>query len=65
MNAGTRLDRLLVGQFHRRIMLLIGIGMFFEGFDIYIAGTVLSVMLKTRFWTLAQNAVLISAPSSA
>ena len=50
-----------IGPFHRRIMLLIGIGMFFDGFDIYIAGTVLGVTLKTGFSTLAQNAVFISA----
>jgi putative MFS transporter len=61
VNAGGRLDRLPIGPFHRRIMLLIGIGMFFDGFDIYIAGTVLSVTLKTGFSTLAQNAVFISA----
>ena len=61
VNAGGRLDRLPVGPFHRRIMLLIGIGMFFDGFDIYLAGTVLGVTLKTGFSTLNQNAVFISA----
>ena len=40
VNAGSRLDRLPIGSFHRRIMMLIGIGMFFDGFDIYLAGTV-------------------------
>ena len=48
VNAGGRLDRLPIGPFHRRIMLLIGIGMFFDGFDIYIAGTVLGVDLEDR-----------------
>ena len=61
VNAGSRLDRLPIGPFHRRIMLLIGIGMFFDGFDIYLAGTVLGVTLKTGFSTLPQNAVFISA----
>ncbi|WP_240543893.1 hypothetical protein [Bradyrhizobium canariense] len=61
VNAGTRLDRLPVGPFHRHIILLIGIGTFFDGFDIYIANTLLSLMLKTSFSTLAQNAVFISA----
>lgn len=60
VNAGSRLDRLPIGPFHRRIMLLIGIGMFFDGFDIYIAGTVLGVTLKTGFSTLPQNALFIS-----
>jgi putative MFS transporter len=34
VNAGGRLDRLPIGPFHYRIMGLIGIGMFFDGFDI-------------------------------
>ena len=45
VNAGGRLDRLPIGPFHRRIMWLIGIGMFFDGFDIYIAATVLGAPL--------------------
>lgn len=61
VNAGSRLDRLPIGPFHRRIMLLIGIGMFFDGFDIYLAGTVIGVTLKTGFSTLQQNAVFVSA----
>ena len=61
VNAGGRLDRLPIGSFHTRIMTLIGIGMFFDGFDIYLAGTVLGVTLKTGFSTLNQNAVFISA----
>jgi MFS transporter, putative metabolite:H+ symporter len=61
VNAGGRLDRLPIGPFHTRIMVLIGIGMFFDGFDIYLAGTVLGVTLKTGFSTLNQNAIFISA----
>jgi MFS transporter, putative metabolite:H+ symporter len=61
VNSGSRLDRLPIGPFHRRIMLLVGIGMFFDGFDIYLAGSVLGVLLKTGFSTLPQNAAFISA----
>ena len=64
VNAGSRLDRLPIGPFHRRIMFLIGIGMFFDGFDIYLAGTVLGVTLKTGFSTLPQNAIFISATAT-
>ncbi len=60
VNAGARLDRLPIGPFHRRILILIGIGMFFDGFDIYVAGTVLGVTLKTGFSTFQQNALFIS-----
>lgn len=42
-------------------MRLIGIGMFFDGFDVYVAATVLGATLKSGFSTLAQNAQFISA----
>ena len=60
VNAGPRLDRLPMSGFHRRIMWLIGIGMFFDGFDIYVASTVLGATLKTGFSTLGQNALFVS-----
>ena len=60
MNAGARLDRLPICSFHRRIMWLIGIGMFFDGFDIYVAATVLGATLKSGFSTMHQNAEFIS-----
>ena len=59
-NAGARLDRLPISAFHRRILVLIGIGMFFDGYDVYVAATVLGATLKTGFSTLAQNAQFVS-----
>jgi putative MFS transporter len=59
-NAGARLDRLPISSFHRRILWLIGIGMFFDGFDIYVAATVLGAMLKSGFSTMGQNAEFVS-----
>jgi len=41
-------------------MWLIGIGMFFDGFDIYLAATVLGATLKSGFSTLGQNAQFVS-----
>jgi putative MFS transporter len=61
VNAGARLDRLPISSFHYRIMWLIGIGMFFDGFDIYLAATVLGAMLKSGFSTMGQNAQFVSA----
>ncbi|MBV8851088.1 MAG: MFS transporter [Methylobacteriaceae bacterium] len=61
VNSGARLDRLPIGPFHYRIMWLIGIGMFFDGFDIYIAGTVLGSAISSGFSTLQQNALFVSA----
>src|SRR5207248_252641 len=40
--------------------MLIGVGMFFDGFDVYVAATVLGATLKTGFSTLAQNAQFVS-----
>ncbi|WP_158807977.1 MFS transporter, partial [Beijerinckia sp. L45] len=60
VNAGGRLDRLPISPFHYRIMWLIGVGMFFDGFDIYVAGTVLATTLRSGFSTLPQNALFIS-----
>lgn len=60
VNTGARLDRLPMSAFHRRIMLLIAIGMFFDGFDIYVASTVLGATLKAGFSTLGQNALYVS-----
>jgi putative MFS transporter len=60
VNSGARLDRLPVSAFHRRILTLIGIGMFFDGFDVYVAATVLGATLKTGFSTIGQNAEFVS-----
>jgi MFS transporter, putative metabolite:H+ symporter len=60
VNAGARLDRLPISSFHRRVFTLVAIGMFFDGFDIYIAGTVLGTTLKSGFSTMGQNAAFIS-----
>ena len=60
VNAAGRLDRLPLSSFHRRIMLLVGTGMFFDGFDIYVAATVLGATLESGFSTMAQNAQFMS-----
>jgi putative MFS transporter len=42
-------------------MWLIGAGMFFDGFDIYVAATVLGATLKSGFSSMGQNAQFVSA----
>ena len=54
ISVGARLDRLPVTRLHRKVFNLVGVGMFFEGFDIYIAASVLGATYKTGFSTLAQ-----------
>jgi putative MFS transporter len=57
---GARLDRLPITRLHRKVFGLVAIGMFFEGFDIYIAASVLGSAYKSGFSTLAQNGLFIS-----
>ncbi|HEX9465181.1 MAG TPA: MFS transporter [Alphaproteobacteria bacterium] len=61
VNAGARLDRLPISSFHRRIMWLIGAGMFFDGFDLYLLGPVLGAMISTKFAVPAQAPLFVSA----
>jgi putative MFS transporter len=60
VNAGPRLDRLPTSPLHRRVMWLVGTGMFFDGFDIYVSATVLGILLKTGFSNLGLNALFVS-----
>ncbi|MGD1067590.1 MAG: MFS transporter [Vulcanimicrobiaceae bacterium] len=60
VNAGARLDRLPISGFHYRIMWLIGIGMFFDGFDIYLSASVLGALVASGFSTLHLNATFVS-----
>src|SRR5262245_40825755 len=60
VNAGGRLDRLPISPFHYRIFWLVGAGMFFDGYDLYVAGGVLASTLQTKFSTLPQNLQFLS-----
>ena len=60
VNAGARLDRLPINSFHYRIFWLIGAGMFFDGYDLYVGTTVLGATLQSKFSTLPQNAQFVS-----
>ena len=60
VNAGARLDRLPISSFHHRIFWLVGAGMFFDGYDLYVAGSVLAATISTKFSTLPQNLQFIS-----
>jgi putative MFS transporter len=60
VNAGARLDRLPISSFHYRIFWLIGAGMFFDGYDLYVGASVLGGAVQTKFATLAQVPQFIS-----
>ncbi|BCG01397.1 MFS transporter (plasmid) [Paraburkholderia sp. PGU19] len=57
---GARLDRLRLSGFHWRLLGLIAAGMYFDSFDIYIAGTVLAAMIHSGESTLSLNATFVS-----
>ena len=61
INAGARLDRLPISRFHRRVFALVGIGMYLDGFDIYLAGTVIGATLKSGFSTMEQSALFVAS----
>src|ERR1700759_2121267 len=60
VNTGARLDRLPISSFHYRIFWLVGAGMFFDGYDLYVAGGVLASAIQTKFSTAPANAQFIS-----
>ena len=60
VNAGGRLDRLPISRFHYRIFWLIAAGMFFDGYDLYVAGPVLGAAVQSKFSTLSQNGWFLS-----
>ena len=60
VNAGARLDRLPISSFHYRIFWLVGAGMFFDGYDLYVAAGVLASAIQTKFSTLPQNFQFVS-----
>jgi putative MFS transporter len=60
VNAGARLDRLPIGAFHHRIFWLVGAGMFFDGYDLYVGTNVLAATLQSGFSTLPLNADFVS-----
>ncbi len=61
VNSGARLDELPIGAFHRRLLVLIGAGMFLDGFEIYLAGGVVGALVRTGWSDLAGGAEFISA----
>src|SRR5712691_10073955 len=60
VNAGARLDRLPISSFHKRIFWLVGAGMFFDGYDLYVGTNVLPAALQSGFSTPPLNADFIS-----
>jgi len=61
VSAGPRLDRLPISGFHKRVLWLIGAGMFLDSFDIYLAGGVLGALATSGWSTMQLNAAFLSS----
>lgn len=61
VNAAARLSNLPISSFHRRVIWLVGLGMFFDSFDNTLAGSVLASLLQTGYSTLELNSMFLSA----
>ncbi len=61
VHAAARLDRLPIGPFHRRMLWLVGAGMFFDSFDNAMMAGVLAALVGSGWSTMGLNARFISA----
>ncbi|WP_442737975.1 MFS transporter [Streptomyces pseudogriseolus] len=59
-DVGRRLDSLPIGRFHRRLALLVGLGLFCDSFDNTLSAGVLASMLDSGFSTLGLNSLFLS-----
>ncbi len=60
-NAGARLDRLPMSSFHHRLIWLIGLGIFFDTFDLSLMSGVLGAVMAKHWSTLQLNGLFISS----
>lgn len=61
VNAAARLDRLPLGSFHHRVLRLVGMGRFFDSFDMAMMAGVLAALVSSGVSTMSLNAAFISA----
>jgi len=60
-NAAARLERLPLGRFHRRFIVLVSLGCWFDVFDIFMMAYLGAALQSSHFLTLAQFTDLIAA----
>jgi putative MFS transporter len=59
--AAQRLDRLPAASFHRRMAWMIGLGLFFDGFDLYMASGIMPALVASGWADMHANALFASA----
>jgi putative MFS transporter len=60
-NAAARLERLPLGRFHRRFIVLVSLGCWFDVFDIFMMAYLGAALQSSHFLTLAQFTDIIAA----
>lgn len=60
VSSGEQLDGLPIGRRHMSVFSMLAGGGFFDGFDIYLTGSVLAAMVAGSFSTIGSNATFIS-----
>src|SRR5580704_7001293 len=61
VHSGARLDRLPLTRYHRRLLWIIGLSIFFDFFDAAMAGVVVGGLLSSHWSTLSTNTLFLSA----
>ena len=61
VHAGARLDRLRFNKAHGKLFAILGAGLFLDSMELYMAGSILAVLLQSGWSDLASNANFLSA----
>ncbi len=61
VNAGARLDRLAFNKAHGKLFAILGAGLFLDAMELYMAGSILAVLVQTGWSNLDSNANFLSA----
>jgi putative MFS transporter len=61
LGMGARLDRLPLSAFHRRMLVLIGLGLFVDSFEVTLMASVLGALVQSGISDVPTNAKFISA----
>lgn len=61
VQAGARLDRLPATRFHRRVVWIVGLSIFFDFFDAAMAGALVGGFLSSHWSTVRQNTLFLAA----
>jgi putative MFS transporter len=62
LNIASRLERLPLSGFHWKLFIILGVAMFFDGYDLTVTGFVIPALRKSGWLTAATTAPFISVP---